>query len=113
MSGGAQDRARHGVKTAVQEAVSALKAYQSRPPRFYIVVDGMKGPHTHVASGAGEGHRGPASLRGWSKLRRAAGARQGVKSAAGAEEASGVVAIESLWRFMHWRRRLEEWPSFA
>ncbi|QSQ13504.1 HEAT repeat domain-containing protein [Myxococcus landrumensis] len=30
------------VKTAVQEAVSALKAYQARPPRFYIVVDGMK-----------------------------------------------------------------------
>ncbi|MCE9667351.1 HEAT repeat domain-containing protein [Myxococcus stipitatus] len=30
------------VQAAVQEAVGALKAYQSRPPRFYIVLDALK-----------------------------------------------------------------------
>ncbi|NMO14718.1 HEAT repeat domain-containing protein [Pyxidicoccus fallax] len=30
------------VKTAVSEAVDALKAYQSRPPRLYLAMDGLK-----------------------------------------------------------------------
>lgn len=30
------------VKAAVEEAVAALKAYQARPPRFYLAVDGLK-----------------------------------------------------------------------